>query len=96
MWAMKQGDGWVSLQCFRIVCDIVSGLSKLIVYKDGVCKGCALQKYHSATFLFNDRRSKGVPHLTHSNVYGPMPMDFVTWYLYYVTFIVIMSLRSCA
>jgi hypothetical protein len=52
--------------------EIVTGLSKFSVERQGVCKGCALGKNAKATFPTNESRSKGILDLVHTNVCGPM------------------------
>jgi hypothetical protein len=53
----------------------------------GVCRGCALGKNAKVVFSSNDRRSKEILDLVHSDVCGPMSVPSSSDCRYYVTFI---------
>lgn len=52
-----------------------------------MCKGCLLGKHAKATFPHSETRSKGVLDLVHLDVCGPMLVDSITRFSYFVTFI---------
>jgi transposase InsO family protein len=66
---------------------MVTILPPLHVEHDGVCIGCALGNNVKGTFSNSDSRSKGVLDLIHSDLCGPMTVDSLSGYLYYVIFI---------
>jgi hypothetical protein len=51
---------------------MVTGLPKIHIEHDGVCKGCALGKNVKGSFPSSDSRSKGILDLIHTDVCGPM------------------------
>jgi len=66
---------------------MVTGILKLQVEHDGVCRGCALGKNVKGTFPGSDIRSKGILDLIHSDVCGSMTVESMSGCLYYVIFI---------
>jgi transposase InsO family protein len=73
---------------------MVTRLLEFSLDQQGVCKGCALGKNVKATFPSSETRSKGILHLIHSDVEGPMPVVSVKGASYYVTFIDDFSRKS--
>jgi len=63
---------------------MVTGILKLQVEHDGVCRGCALGKNVKGAFPSSDSRSKGILDLIHSDVCGPMTVESISRCLYYV------------
>ena len=51
---------------------MVTGLPKIHVEHDGICRGCALGKNAKRSFSSNDSRSKGILDLVHIDLCGPM------------------------
>jgi hypothetical protein len=66
---------------------MVTGLPKIHIEHDGICKGCALGKNVKGSFSSSDSRSKGILDLIHTDVCGPMTVASLRGYLYYVLFI---------
>jgi hypothetical protein len=66
---------------------MVTGLPKIHVEHDGICRGCSLGKNAKGSFLSNDNRSKGILDLVHTDLCGPMTISSLSGYLYYVIFI---------
>jgi hypothetical protein len=67
--------------------NMVTGLPKIHIDNDGVCRACALGKNVKGSFLSSDNRSKGILDLIHTNFCGPMTVASWKKYLYYVLFI---------
>jgi transposase InsO family protein len=65
----------------------VTGLPKFTTEKHDPCKGCAMGKYAQRPFPPSEHRSKGVLDLIHSDVCGPMSMESVSGFKYFVLFI---------
>lgn len=65
---------------------MVTGIPKLQVEHDGVCRGCALGKNIKGDFLGSGSLSKGILDLIHSDVCGPMTVESMSGCLYYVIF----------
>lgn len=74
--------------------EMVTSLLEFTVEHDGVCKACAFAKYAKATFPSSETRFKGALDFILSNVCGPMLVEFVIGYCYYVTFIDDFSRRT--
>ena len=66
---------------------MVTGLPKIHVEHDGICRGCALGKNAKRSFPSSDSRSKGILDLVHTDLRGTMTIDSLSGYLYYVIFI---------
>jgi transposase InsO family protein len=66
---------------------MVTGLPPLRVEHDGICRGCTLGKNAKGMFSSNDRKSKGILDLVHSDLCGTMTVASLSGYLYYVIFI---------
>jgi hypothetical protein len=65
----------------------MTGLPKIHVENDAICRGCALGKNAKGSFPSNDNRSKGILDLVHTDLCGPMTFSSLSGYLYYVIFI---------
>jgi hypothetical protein len=70
-----------------IMRNMVTGLPKIQVKSDGVCKGCAQGKNVKHPFPRSDKRAKGILDIVHSDVSGPMSAPSLRGYIYYVFFI---------
>jgi hypothetical protein len=66
---------------------VVTGLPKLKVDHEGVCKVCAQRKNIKNHFPKRDNKAEGILELVHSNVCGPMRSTSLSRYVYYVYFI---------
>ena len=64
--------GHLNYGSLPLIKDMVVGCPDLKVENKGVCKGCALRKHAKAAFPSNEHRSRGIIHLIHSDVCGPM------------------------
>ena len=53
----------------------------------GVCCGCALGKNDKRPFQSSDSKAKGILDLIHSDLCGPMSVDTLNGFSYFVTFI---------
>jgi hypothetical protein len=73
---------------------MVTGLPKIHIEHDGICRGCALGKNVKGSFSSSDNRSKGILDLIHTDVCGPMTVASLNIYLYYVLFIDDHSLKT--
>jgi hypothetical protein len=73
---------------------MVTGLQEFSLDQQGVCKGCALGKNVKAAFPSNESQSKGILHLIHSDIRGPMSVVSVKGASYYVTLIDDFSRKS--
>jgi hypothetical protein len=67
--------------------EIVTGLSKFSVERQGICKGCALVKNAKVSFLSSESRSKGILDLVHIDVCDPVLVESVSGSSYFTTFI---------
>jgi hypothetical protein len=56
----------------KVLKEIVTGLAKLSTKHHEVCKGCAMEKYTKIAFPKNDRKTRGIVDLIHSDECGPM------------------------
>jgi hypothetical protein len=65
----------------------IIGLPKFTTEKHGPCKRCAMGKYAWRPFPPSEHRSKGVLDLIHSDVCGPMSVELVDGFKYFVLFI---------
>ena len=65
----------------------VTGFPKFILERHDPCKGCAMGKYAHKLFPPSEHRSKGVLDLIHSDVCGPMSVESVSGFKYFVLFI---------
>ena len=54
---------------------------------EGTCKGCVRAKNIKNPFSKSETKNKGMLELIHSNVSGPIPSTYLSFYEYYVTFI---------
>jgi hypothetical protein len=66
---------------------MVTGLPKIQIQHEGICKGCALGKNVKGSFPSSDNRSKKILELIHLDVCGPMIVASLNGYFYYVLFI---------
>jgi hypothetical protein len=66
---------------------MVTGLPKIHIEHDGVCRGCSLGKNVKGSFLKSDTRSKGILDLILTDVCEPVSIASLRGYLYYVLFI---------
>lgn len=73
---------------------MVTGIVKLQVERDGVCRGFALGKNIRGPFPSSDNRSKGILDLIHLDVCGPMSVESISGCLYYLIFIDDYSLKT--
>jgi hypothetical protein len=64
-----------------------TGLPKIHVEHDGICRGYALGKNAKGSFPSNDNISKGILDLVHIDLCGSMIVASLSGYLYYVIFI---------
>jgi transposase InsO family protein len=65
----------------------VTGLHKFTAKRHDPCKGCAMGKYAKRPFPPTKHRSKGVLDLIHYDVCGPMSVELVSSFKYFVLFI---------
>jgi hypothetical protein len=65
----------------------VTGMPKVAAEKHDPCKGCTLGKYAHKAFPSSEHRSKGILDLIHSDVCGPISVQSVNGFSYYVIFI---------
>jgi hypothetical protein len=65
----------------------VTGLPKFRAERHDPCKGCAMGKYPRRLFPPSNHTSKGVLDLIHSDVCGPMSMESMSGFKYFVLFI---------
>jgi hypothetical protein len=79
--------GHLHYRALSILREIVIGLPNYNVEQQGVCRGCALDKNAKATFPSNERRSKGILDLIHSDVSWMMLVASLQGASYYVMFI---------
>jgi hypothetical protein len=66
---------------------VVTGLPKVKVDHEGVCKVRAHRKNIKNHFPKSDSKAEGILELVHSNVCGSMPSTSLSGYAYYVSFI---------
>jgi hypothetical protein len=66
---------------------IVTGMPQIAAEKHDPCKGCALGKYVRKAFPSSEHRSKGILDLIHSDACGPMSVQSVSGFSYYMIFI---------
>jgi hypothetical protein len=69
------------------VSKVVTGLQKLKVDHEGVCKGCAQGNITKNPFSKSDSKEDGILDIVHSDVFIPIPSTSLSGYVYYVTFI---------
>jgi hypothetical protein len=74
---------------------MVIGLSDIQVERDGVCKGCALDKNTKVRFTSSNSRSKGVLDIIHSDVCGQMTVPSLGNCVSYVLLIDDYSQKTC-
>lgn len=67
--------------------DLVIGVPKLKKCHSGVCTGCALGKNTKGSFQSSTRKTSKVLELIHSDVCGPMSVNSLGGFLYYVIFV---------
>jgi hypothetical protein len=65
----------------------ITGLPKFTAERHDPCKGCAMGKYARRPFPLSEDKSKGVLDLIHSDVCGPMSVESVSGFKYFVLFI---------
>jgi hypothetical protein len=66
---------------------VVNGLPKFTAERHDPSKGCAMGEYARRPFPPSEHKSKGVLDLIHSDVCGPMSMELVSGFKYFVLFI---------
>ena len=71
----------------KVLKDIVIGLPSFSTDHQSICKGCAMGKYAKAAFPIRDNKSKGILDLIHSDICGPMSIESIGGFNYYVSFI---------
>jgi hypothetical protein len=64
-----------------------TGGLKVAAKRHDPCKGCALGKYARRAFPSSEHRSKGILDLIHLDVCGPMSVQSISGFSYYVIFI---------
>lgn len=69
LWHMCMGD--LHHGALKILRQISTGLPTCNFDKNGVCKGCTLDKYAKTSFQGWDSKVKGILELVHSDVCGP-------------------------
>lgn len=74
-------------RALSIVSKAVTGIPKLQVNHEGVCKGCAQGKNVKSPFPSSGNKAKGILDIVHSDVCGPMTATSLSGYVYYVSFI---------
>lgn len=67
--------------------NIVLGFPEIQVEHDGVCRGCALGELTKSSFSNSESRSKGILHLVHSDLCGPMLVSSLGGFWCYILFI---------
>jgi hypothetical protein len=77
----------IHYKALPIVSKMVTGLPKIQVDHEGVCKGCAQGKNMKKPFPSSDSKAKGVLDIIHLDVCGPMSVASLSRYVYYVSFI---------
>jgi hypothetical protein len=77
----------INCKALPYVSKVVTGLPKLKVYHEGVCKVCAQGKNIKNPFPKRDSKAEGIFELVHSDVCSPMPTTSISMYAYYVSFI---------
>jgi hypothetical protein len=65
----------------------VTGVPKVAIERHDPCKVCALGKYARRAFPSSEHRSKGILDLIHSDGCGPMSVQSVSGFNYYMIFI---------
>ena len=65
---------------------MVFGFPNFKVERNGVCKGCAIDKHVKIVFPTSEHRSIGILDLIHSNVYALMSSTSLIYHIYYVIF----------
>ena len=74
-------------RALRTLRKVSIGLSEFGDQHSGVCRGCALGKNDKRPFQSNDSKAKGILDLIHSDLCGPMSVDTLSGFSYFVTFI---------
>jgi hypothetical protein len=75
--------------------EAVIGVPKVATERHDPCKGCTLGKYSHKEFPFSEHRSKGILDLIHSDVCGPMSVQSLSGFNYYVIFIDDYYMKTC-
>ena len=70
-----------------IVSKVVTGLPKIQIEHEGVCKGCAQGKNTKNPYSKSDNKEKGILDSIHSDICGPMQTTSLRGYVYYAYFI---------
>ena len=65
----------------------ISGIPKIHVKHEGICKGCVQGKNVKKEFISSERKDKGIMEIVHSNVCGPMSSSSLRGYVYPVSFL---------
>ena len=73
---------------------MVRGMPTFHFEHDGIYRGCVLGKNTKKSFPNNNKRSKGILDLIHSDICGPMSTPSLSRCLYYVIFIDDFSRKS--
>jgi transposase InsO family protein len=77
----------INYKALPYVRNVVTGLPKLKVDHEGVCKGCAQGKKTNNLFPKRNNKAKGILELVHSYVCSPMLSNSLRGCVYYVSFI---------
>ena len=70
-----------------IVSKVVTGLPKIQINHEGMCKGCAQGKNIKNPYPNSDNKAKGILDIIHSNICGPIQTTSLSGYVYYASFI---------
>ena len=60
---------------------------QVLMWLEGVCKGCVKGKKTKKTFPSSKSKAKGILEIIHFDVCGPMSSNSLSEYVYYVSFI---------
>jgi hypothetical protein len=74
---------------------MVTGLPKIHVEHDGICRGYDHGKNAKGSFLNNNNISKGILDLVHTDLREPITIASLSGYLYYMIFIDEHSQKTC-
>ena len=77
----------VNYKAVLVVIKLVTGLPKIQINHEGVCKGCAQGNNIENPFPSSNRKAKGILDILHSYVCRPMSVTSLSGYVYYVSFI---------
>ena len=66
---------------------VVTGLPKIQIDHEGVCKGCAHENNTKNPYPNSDNKEKGILDIIHSDICRPMQTTSLSRYVYYDSFI---------